>query len=140
MENIKNVFISIFAVIGGVVVGLLGGWDIALKSLLVFMIIDFLTGLCVAFVFKKSMKTDNGGLQSNICLKGIFKKCAILLAVVIATRLDQLMGGTAVCRTTVIFFFIGNEGLSIMENLGIMGAPIPKVLRDALEVLKKEKN
>ncbi|NCB05103.1 MAG: holin, partial [Clostridia bacterium] len=100
--------------------------------------VDFITGLIVAGVFKRSNKSKMGALDSRAGFKGLLKKCMILLMVILGTVLDLLVGTDTLVRTAVILFYIGNEGLSIVENFGLMGMPVPKKLRDALEVLKQK--
>lgn len=117
------------AITGGFLVGLLGGWDIALKVLLIFVIADYLTGLSAAWYQKK--------LNSEIGLKGIIKKFCLFIPVGIGFWLDSLTG-TEFLRSLAIFFYIANEGISILENLAKMGILIPGAVKEALEQLKKE--
>lgn len=141
MENITNVRTSILTVIGMVgsaIIGLLGGWDTALQTLVLFMGIDYLMGLVLAGVFHKSKKTETGTLESMAGWKGICKKGVTLLIVLVATQLDLLMDIDYV-RYAVIIAFIANELLSIIENAGLMGIKIPQKLIDAIDILKKEK-
>lgn len=133
----KNVVCTIIGVVGGFVTTLLGGWDLGLQTLVIFMVIDYISGLVIAGIFKKSDKTKSGGLDSNIGWKGLAKKCMTLLFILIAYRLD-LMAGTNYIRTSVIIAFSANELISITENAGIMGLPVPKVIIDAIEVLKNK--
>jgi toxin secretion/phage lysis holin len=135
--NMKNVVCTIIGVVGGFVTTLLGGWDLGLQTLVIFMVIDYISGLVIAGIFKKSDKTKSGGLDSNIGWKGLAKKCMTLLFILIAYRLD-LMAGTNYIRTSVIIAFSANELISITENAGIMGLPVPKVIIDAIEVLKNK--
>lgn len=121
--------------IGGAISYIIGGWNTSIQTLLVFMLIDYLTGLGLA-VLNKSSKTKDGGLSSKAGLKGIFKKAGMLVVVIIAHRLDVL-SGTDVIKDACIIVLIGNEGLSIIENLGVMGVPIPKILIKVIEALKK---
>lgn len=123
--------------LGSFLAYLLGGWDEALITLIIFMTIDYITGLMVAGVFKKSRKTETGGLESNAGFKGLCRKCMILLFVLIGVKLDLILGIDYI-RNTVIIAFITNELISIVENAGLMGLPIPKVIIDAIDVLKKK--
>lgn len=123
--------------LGSFLAYLLGGWDEALITLIIFMTIDYITGLMVAGVFKKSRKTETGGLESNAGFKGLCRKCMILLFVLIGVKLDLVLGIDYI-RNTVIIAFITNELISIVENAGLMGLPIPKVIIDAIDVLKKK--
>lgn len=107
---------------------LFGGLDIALEVLLIVMVLDYITGLLKAWV--------NGNLDSRIGKKGIIKKVGYLTLVVLAVCLDHLAGDTGAIRSLVIYFFVANEGISIVENWGAMGLPLPKVLIDKLEQLK----
>lgn len=109
---------------------LLGGIDIALKSLLILIVIDYLTGVGMAIYNKK--------LNSKIGAKGIIKKVMYLLVVAVAVVIDNLTGESGVIRTLVIYFFVANEGISIIENLGKMNIPLPQKLINTLEQLKKK--
>lgn len=106
----------------------LGGWDIALQSLLVMIVIDYITGVSKAYV--------TATLNSSKGLKGIVKKISLLMLVAVATVTDNLAGDTGLIRTLVIYYIVANEGLSILENLGAMGIIVPQFLIDKLEKLK----
>lgn len=126
--------------IGGLISAAFGGWDQALATLVIFMIIDYGMGITVAAVFHKSKKTANGALESRAGWKGLCRKCATLLFVLIAYRLDLAIG-TRYIRDAVIIGFMANELISIVENAGLMGLPLPGVIEDAVEVLtEKAKN
>lgn len=116
---------------------LLGGWDSSLQTLLIFIAIDYITGLVVAGVFHNSQKTTTGTLESRAGFKGLLRKCMILVCVLIAYRLDITLG-IDYCRNLVIIGFITNESISILENAGLMGLPIPKALTNAIDILKKK--
>lgn len=133
---IKNAILGALAAGVSAVAGALGGWDAGLQTLLFLMVADCVSGVVVAGVFKRSDKSAGGRLDSGAGFKGMCKKGAELLLVLAAVRLDALMGAGAYARTAVIFFFIGNEGLSVLENLGLMGVPYPRFLREALEALR----
>ena len=124
-------------VIGGFIASLFGGWDAALVSLMIFMGIDYVTGLIVAGVFNNSEKTENGSLESRAGWKGLCRKGATLLVVLVACRLDLVMGSNFI-RDAVVIAFIANETISIIENAGLMGVPIPAVVIRAIEILKKQ--
>ncbi|MCI9484649.1 MAG: phage holin family protein [Clostridiaceae bacterium] len=124
-------------VVGGFVASLFGGWDAALITLMIFMGIDYLTGLIVAGVFHNSEKTENGTLESRAGWKGLCRKGVTLLIVLVACRLDLVMGSNFI-RDAVVIAFIANETLSIIENAGLMGVPIPAMIVKAVEVLKKK--
>lgn len=141
MESLTNVKTSVFTaigVIGSVIVGLLGGWDTALQTLLIFIVIDYIMGLIVAGVFHKSEKTETGALQSEAGWKGLCKKGVTLLMVLVAAQLDKVMSVDYI-RYGIIIAFIVNELISITENAGLMGIPIPQILTNAIDILKKQK-
>ena len=129
--------LALLAAAGGVVIQALGGWDGALQGLVAFMAADYVTGLVVAGVFRRSGKTEGGGLESHAGFLGLVRKGGILLLVFLGTLLDSLPGGGFV-RPAVCCFFTANEGLSILENLGLMGVPYPRFLRDMLESLREK--
>lgn len=137
MESEKNGVLAAVAAAGAFLAEMLGGWDGALKLLLALMCADYITGVVVAGVFHRSDKTEGGTLSSKAGFKGICRKGAVLLVVWIAALLDESMGMRC-SRTAVCLFFSGNEGLSLMENLGLMGAPFPQFLKRALEALKEK--
>ena len=116
---------------------LFGGWNSAMTTLCIFMGIDYLTGLICAVVFKKSKKSDSGGLESGAAWKGLCKKCVTLLLVLMAYRLD-LAAKTTYIKDAVCISFIVSESISILENAVLMGMIVPKPLRDALDLLKKK--
>lgn len=122
--------------IGSFIASLFGGWDAALVTLISFMGIDYITGLIVAGVFHKSQKTENGTLESLAGWKGLCRKGVTLLIVLVACRLDLVIGSNFI-RDAVVIAFIANETISIVENAGLMGVPISAVITSAIEVLKK---
>lgn len=126
-----------FGVIGSFIASLFGGWDSALTTLLIFMGIDYLTGLIVAGVFHNSAKSETGALESRAGWKGLCRKGMTLLIVLIACRLDLIMG-TNFVRDAVVIAYILNETISIIENAGLMGLPIPAVLTKAIDILKQK--
>jgi len=131
--------LAVIGTVGGIVASLLGGWDAVLKTLVLFMFVDYLLGLLVAGVFKKSDKTDDGGLESRAGWKGLCRKGVSLTVVLVAAQLDGLLGvDTNYIRNTVVIAFAANEALSIVENAGLIGVPIPAIIQDAISVLKKE--
>lgn len=123
--------------VGAFVSACFGGWDAAMTTLMIFMIVDYLTGMIVAGVFHRSEKTADGTLESRAGWKGLCRKGASLLVVLIACRLDLLIG-TSFIKDTVVIGFIVNETLSIVENVGLMGVPIPAVIVSAIHVLKEK--
>lgn len=124
-------------VLGSGFASVFGGWDAAIVTLVVFMAMDYVTGMLVAGVFKRSPKTEGGGLESRAGWKGLIRKGVTLLIVVVAARLDLLVGDQSFIRDGVVIAFLVNETLSIVENAGLMGVPIPPVLVKAIEVLKQ---
>ncbi len=133
----KNGILGILGVAGAFVAKMFGGWDAALTTLCIFMGIDYITGLIVAGVFKKSPKTENGALESKAGLKGLFKKFGILLAVLVAVRLDML-SGTTILKDAAVIAFSANEAISIIENTGLMGVKWPGFIKDAIDLLQKK--
>ena len=123
--------------VGGVIARALGGWDNAVVTLIIFMVIDYAMGIIVAAVFKKSEKSANGGLSSRVCWIGLARKVMTLLFVIIAYRLDVLIG-TDYIRTGVIISFCASELISICENAGLMGVPLPSVITKAIDILKSK--
>lgn len=115
----------------------MGGFTRDLKTLILLMAIDFLSGLMVAGIFKNSNKTRNGALSSKTGFKGIGKKCIALTFVLIAHRLDLLLEMNF-ARSAVIFAYITNELISIIENAGLMGVPVPQVIKKAIDILKEK--
>ena len=133
----KVKILSLLGCAGSVIASLFGGWDAALVTLLIFMGIDYVTGLIVAGVFHTSEKTENGTLESRAGWKGLCRKGVTLLVVLVACRLDLMMGSNFI-RDAVVIAFVVNETISIIENAGLMGIPIPAVIVKAIEVLKKK--
>ena len=111
----------------------------ALKTLCIFMAIDYVSGIIVAAVFKSSPKTETGTLESRAGLKGLLRKVAMLCAVLMAYYLDQV-AGTDFVRDATCLAFVCNEALSIIENFGLMGVPIPETITNAIDVLKGKKD
>ena len=130
----KETICTIAGVIGGTLAMLFGGWDASLMTLLIFMGIDYVSGLVVAGVFHKSKKSENGALESKAGWKGLAKKAMTLLFVLIAHQLDVVIG-VAYIRDAVIIGFIANELISIVENAGLMGVPLPGVVKKAIDIL-----
>lgn len=138
MDGISTVKVTLMTVIGAAgsaIANAFGGWGDDMVTLLIFMGVDFLLGLLIAAVWKKSGKSETGSLNSLSAWKGLVKKGVTLLVVLIAHRLDILIGQDYI-RTAVIIAFCANELISIIENLGIMGVPMPEVIKRAVEVLQ----
>lgn len=133
----ENIFVTIIGVIGGAISTVFGGWSTSMTTLLIFMGIDYITGLIVAGVFNNSPKTKSGALESRAGWKGLFRKCVTLLMVLIACRLDMVLNTTFI-RDCVVIAYIANETISIIENAGLMGIPIPSVIVKAIDVLKSK--
>lgn len=129
MENYLNYFKYFIATIGTGFTWLFGAWDTALIVLICFMILDYATGLTRAWV--------NQEVSSDVGLKGIARKSVILVVLIVAVLLDRLLNtGSWVFRTLVCYFYIANEGISLLENCAGLGLPIPERLKDALGQLK----
>lgn len=135
----KQGICTVAGVLGSVVTTLCGGWSKGLITLLIFMAVDYFSGLVVAGVFKASKKTSTGALDSNTCFKGICKKGMMLLIILVAYRLDLTIG-TNYFRDGAVIAFICNETISIIENAGLMGIPIPNVINKAIDMLQKKKD
>ena len=135
----KEGLCTMVGIIGSFIASLFGGFDAALATLILFMGIDYVSGLIVAGVFHKSNKSETGALESRAGWKGLCRKGMTLIVVLIAVRLDLIIGTTYV-RDAVCLAFIANETISIIENAGLMGVPIPAVLTKAIDVLKNKNN
>lgn len=127
MKHIYNFFTSTFLT---TVVYYLGGLDAALKTLLILMVLDYITGLCKAIVNKE--------INSIIGAKGIIKKVGYLVIVAVSVLLDEIVGNTGAIRNLVVYFFVANEGISILENWGKIGLPLPPKVLEVLEQIKSE--
>lgn len=128
MKEFWNTIQLIFTAVGGWLGYFLGGCDGLLYALIAFVVIDYITGVMCAVIDKK--------LSSAVGFKGIFRKVLIFLLVGIANIIDvQVIGTGAVLRTAVIFFYISNEGVSLLENAGYLGLPIPAKIKTVLEQL-----
>ena len=140
MTNVKTLICTVLGAIGGMIAHLFGGWTEDMITLIIFMAIDFIMGLIIAGVFHKSNKSQSGALNSHAGWVGLCKKGVVLLFVLVAHRLDLMLGSDYI-RTTALIGFIANEVISIVENAGLMGVPLPEVIVKAIEVLKhKEEN
>ncbi len=137
MDSTKTVASTTVGMAGAVLTALLGGWDTALQTLVGFMAADYITGVTVAAVFGKSDKTEGGALSSAAGLRGLFRKGGMLMLVYIACQLDLLVGANYI-RDAVVIALVTNETVSILENLGLMGVPVPPVVTRTLEVLKNK--
>lgn len=133
----KGKICTMVGMIGSFIASWFGGWDTGLATLVAFMCIDYVSGLVVAGVFHNSKKTENGSLESRAGWKGLCRKGMTLLFVLIAHRLDLSMGTTYI-RDAVIIGFMANELISIVENAGLMGLPLPSVITKAIEILTQK--
>lgn len=133
----KEYFCTAVGLIGGAIASLYGGWDTALQTLIICMAVDYITGLIVAGVFHASPKTETGTLESRAGWKGLIRKGETLLIVLVACRLDAVMGSNFV-RDAAVIAFVANETISIIENAGLMGLPIPEVIIKAVDILKRK--
>lgn len=132
----KNEICTAVGIVGGMVAALFGGWDASLQTLVIFMAIDYISGLIVAGIFHSSPKTETGALESLAGWKGLIRKGETLLIVLVACRLDAVIGSNFV-RDAAVIAFICNETISIIENAGLMGIPIPAVVTKAIDVLRQ---
>lgn len=122
-------FNTVIAVVSTVASAWLGGWDMALQTLFMFMIFDYATG------FLGAIKNKN--LNSEVMFWGGIRKAAILIVIAIAVQFDNLVGdGTPIFRTLATYFYVAREGLSIVENFGILGVPLPPFVKDVLQQIK----
>lgn len=127
----ENLFSGVIAIVGTVISVFLGGWDIALKILIFCMVADYFTGLLGA------IRTRS--VNSEVMFWGGVRKAVILIVIALSVMLDQFVGNEApVFRTLALYFYIGREGLSIVENLGILGVPLPGFLLKTLEQLREK--
>ena len=131
----KQTICTLFGLLGAAVSWAFGGWDTALAALVICMAVDYISGSMVALVFHKSPKSATGSYNSAYGLKGLCKKCLMLLFVLTAVQMDKLMGADYV-RDAVCIGFCVNELLSITENLGLAGVPLPQAVVKALEQLQ----
>ena len=134
MNSVRAAFCGAIGAAGGFLSSLFGGWSSDLTTLLIFMIVDFATGL-IAAALGRSKKTDAGGLSSSVGWLGLAKKVMTLLLVLVAYRIDVTLGVDWV-KTAVVIAFIVNETISIVENAGLIGVPMPAVLQRAIDLLK----
>lgn len=133
----KETICTTLGVIGAGIAWAFGGWDAAMAALLVCIGVDYISGSLVALVFQKSTKSETGAYNSAYGLKGLCKKGLMLLFVLVAVQIDRLLGADYV-RDAVCIGFCSNEILSIVENLGLAGVPMPQAVTKALEQLQKK--
>lgn len=128
--GLDKVISLIASEVATVFIFLFGGIDVALICLLIAIVLDYISGIIKAYNTKK--------LSSKIGFKGILKKIGILVLVMLSVLIDRVSGNTGAIRTLVIYYFVANEGLSILENIGEAGIPIPNAIKKALKVLKDQ--
>lgn len=138
MEQIWKGIVKALAAFGGAIAGAMGGWDATMKVLVVMMAADYMTGLMLAFM-GKSQKTEYGGMSSKVGFIGLMKKGMMLMVVLVATMLDTAMG-MAVCRDAACWFYIANEGISLLENMDLAGVPFPEKIKELLGHKMEEAN
>ena len=133
----KETVCTVLGLVGSAVCWAFGGWDAAISALLICIAVDYVSGSVVALVFHKSTKTETGTYNSTYGLKGLCKKGLMLLFVLVAVQIDRILG-TDYVRDAVCIGFCANEVLSIIENLGLAGIPMPQAVTKALEQLQSK--
>ena len=128
----KEFICTLLGTIGYLFIYLVGGWDVALQCLVIAIALDYVSGIIKAYI--------NKTLSSKIGMRGLIKKLGLLIIVMVGTMVDRVTGETGAVRTLVIYYFVANEGLSILENLGQAGIPIPKSVKKALKALKNQED
>ena len=131
----KEIVCTVIGIVGSAVATAFGGWSSSMTTLIIFMGIDYIMGMIVAGVFHNSKKSKDGRLESRAGWKGLCRKGFALVIVLVACRLDILLNSTFI-RDACVIGFIANETISIVENAGLMGIPIPNVIKQAITVLK----
>lgn len=138
VSGVKVAICGGIGVVGSVIAEVFGGWDAAMITLVTLMIIDYIMGILVAAVWHKSPKSESGTLESRAGWKGLCRKGVVLLIVLVAARLDILLGTSNIVRNAAIIGYSANELISVVENAGLMGVPIPSVIQKAIDVLQKK--
>ena len=138
VSGVKVAICGGIGVVGSVIAEVFGGWDAAMITLVTLMIIDYIMGVLVAAVWHKSPKSESGTLESRAGWKGLCRKGVVLLIVLVATRLDIVLGTSNIVRNAAIIGYSANELISIVENAGLMGVPIPSIIQKAIDVLQKK--
>ena len=137
LTDVKAVVFMVTGAIGGTISMALGGFDKMLQALLIFMLVDYITGLMVAFVFKNSPKTESGAGSSKAGFKGLAKKAVILMLVMCMVQADKVLG-ISILRNAAVVGFIVNELVSIVENAGLCGLTLPETFNKALDLLQNK--
>lgn len=130
----KDKLLMCVGIIGAAITYFIGEWDSVLIALCIAMVVDYLAGVMIALVFKNSPKTKTGKASSTVCAVGLVKKLFMLILVGVAHTLDAALGVNFI-KTGVIYAFLSNEVLSILENASLMGIPIPKAIQNGLDIL-----
>lgn len=138
VSGVKVAICGGIGVVGSVIAEVFGGWDAAMITLVTLMIIDYIMGVLVAAVWHNSPKSETGTLESRAGWKGLCRKGVVLLIVLIAARLDILLGTSNIVRNAAIIGYSANELISVVENAGLMGVPIPSIIQKAIDVLQKK--
>ena len=133
----KQMICTAIGAVGSFIASIFGGWDTALATLLIFMAVDYITGLLVAGVFHASPKSENGALESKAGFRGLIRKGLVLVVILVACRMDMLLGVNYI-RDAACIAFIVNELISMVENFGLMGVPFPEPIKEAIELLQKK--
>lgn len=134
---VKSKLCTVIGLNGSFITSFMGGWDTGMVTLITCMAVDYVSGLIVAGVFHNSSKTETGGLESKAGWKGLCRKCMTLLFVMVSYRIDMLIG-TNYIRDAVIIGFVANEVISIVENAGLMGIPLPAAVTKMIDILTKK--
>lgn len=136
--NIWDRVVKGLAIAGGAIAGIFGEWSALMTILAAVMVLDYISGVLVA-ITGKSLKTEGGHLDSKVGFKGLAKKAFIIMIVLLATLLDKAIGAEAmVFQTATVCYYIANEGISVVENAGLMGLPVPPVIAKALEQMREK--
>jgi toxin secretion/phage lysis holin len=120
----------IFSIVADIFIYILGGWDISIQVFLIFILLDICTGLLCGY------KTKN--ISSKKSYEGVSKKLGYFVAIILAVGLDRLLGQTGVFRTMLVYYLVATDGISIVENLAIIGVPLPEKLKDSLINIKNK--
>lgn len=136
MDKIYRAVLTALAALGSYLCYLLGGWDTALKLMFLCMALDYITGVTAALL-QKSGKTPDGSFRSAVAFRGLTKKLMMIVIVMLGVACDRMLGTDNVCRIAVISFYVANEGLSILENAHLLGVPVPRIILEMLDKLKK---
>jgi len=138
--EIWNKAVKALATVGGAIAGIFGEWSVLMTILAAAMVLDYISGVLVA-AFGKSLKSEGGHLDSKVGFVGLAKKALIIMIVLLATLLDKALGAEAmVFQTATVCYYIANEGISVVENAGLIGLPVPEVVKRALEQMKEKKD